>query len=193
MASPQTGPVSWWESCPPWSKSWCEIFHKWQWGWDPWDETQPPIQSRWSTAETGGMKRRTRRPVTMQLHQCDQGEKVKGQRVPWHQPVASPSASSKQTGCDRWRRPQRRGMCRRSVRKTELGCYKYLLADWISAGCESAYRLGESHTGDRSVKYPHPDHMERVEAHRVPNTNVRSEQLNRQVREMKSDRGTVFH
>lgn len=84
-------------------------------------------------------------------------------------------------------------MCLRSVRETELGCSKCLLADWISAGCISAYRLGESHTGDRPVKYSHPDHMERVEAHGVPNTNVRSEQLNRQVREMKSDRGTVFH
>lgn len=34
--------------------------------------------------------------------------------------------------------------------------------------------------------------MERVEAHRVPDTNMRSEQLNGQVTEMKSDRDSVL-
>lgn len=60
-----------------------------------------------------------------------------------------------------------------------------------STGCEAAYRLGESHTGDRSVEHSHPDHMERVEAHRVPNTNMRGQQLNGQVTEMKSGKETA--
>ena len=46
-----------------------------------------------------------------------------------------------------------------------------------STGCDAAHRLGESHAGDGSVEHTHPDHMQRVEAHRVPHTHVRSQQL----------------
>lgn len=41
-----------------------------------------------------------------------------------------------------------------------------------------SYRLGEGHAGDRPVKHSRPDDVQRVEAHRVPNADVRSQQLN---------------
>lgn len=47
-----------------------------------------------------------------------------------------------------------------------------------SPGCWSSYRLGESHTRDRSVKHSHPDNVKRVEGHGVPNANVRRKRLN---------------
>lgn len=41
-----------------------------------------------------------------------------------------------------------------------------------------SYRLGERHAGDRPVKHPCPDDVQRVETHRVPNADVRSQKLN---------------
>lgn len=47
----------------------------------------------------------------------------------------------------------------------------------ISSALQDAHRLGESHAADGSVEHTHPDHMQRVEAHRVPHAHVRSQQL----------------
>lgn len=47
--------------------------------------------------------------------------------------------------------------------------------------CGAAHRLGESDTGHSSVKHSHPDHMECVETHRIPNTDVRGKQLKKKV------------
>lgn len=53
-----------------------------------------------------------------------------------------------------------------------------------SAGASAAaHRLGEGHAGDRSVEHPHPDQVERVEAHGVPDPDVRSEQLDKEQRQ----------
>ncbi|KAF3847355.1 hypothetical protein F7725_020383, partial [Dissostichus mawsoni] len=38
-------------------------------------------------------------------------------------------------------------------------------------------RENKDHAADSSVEHTHPDHMQRVEAHRVPHTHVRSQQL----------------
>lgn len=40
------------------------------------------------------------------------------------------------------------------------------------------YRFGEGHTGDRAVEHARPDDVQRVEAHRVPDADVRSQKLN---------------
>lgn len=41
-----------------------------------------------------------------------------------------------------------------------------------------SYRFGEGHAGDRPVEHPGPDDVQRVEAHRVPDADVRSQKLN---------------
>lgn len=60
-----------------------------------------------------------------------------------------------------------------------------------SAGSESAYRLGERHTGDGSVEDSHPNDMESVEAHGVPHTNMGGQQLSRQTAKMNSHTPTL--
>lgn len=75
---------------------------------------------------------------------------------------------------------------RSSSSETTVTSVYHVTKVWNSTGCETTHRLGESHAGDRSVEHSHPDHMQRVEAHRVPNTNVRSQQLHRQVGERKN-------
>lgn len=65
--------------------------------------------------------------------------------------------------------------------KTQVRRLQILKMTELVTKFKFAHRLRESHAGDCSVKHPHPDYMERVEAHRVPHTHMRGEQLSRQV------------
>lgn len=55
-------------------------------------------------------KFKTRRSIMIQLYEWDQTQVA----IPWLQPAASPSASSRLTRCDHWHHPQRKGRCRHS-------------------------------------------------------------------------------
>lgn len=133
-------------------------------------------------------------PGDFKLYNWDQGQMIRGSRylyvsqlllllpVPDRQDVIVGIVHSAEEGAavltEQW------GV-RSSSSEATVTMFNHLTELWKSSGCETTHRLGESHAGDRSVEHSHPDHMQRVEAHRVPNTNVRSQQLHRQVGEIK--------
>lgn len=53
-----------------------------------------------------------------------------------------------------------------------------LTYDPHAAPVKLSYRFGEGHAGDRAVEHPGADDVQRVEAHRVPDAHVRSQELN---------------
>lgn len=175
-ALPQTGPASLRGCWNLWSKSWCEIFHRWQSGCHPWDETQQPARNRWSTAETRSMQRKARFSTDCSANTnldngssgyLDLSQLLLLLPVPNRQDVIVGiihSTQERATILTGWEPVQYNHFEQVHISK--------------SPDSRSSYRLGESHACDRSVKHSHPDNVERVEGHGVPNANMRRERLN---------------